>query len=102
MENVEIWKNIPGYEGIYQCSNLGRIKSLGNDRSRKEKILKQFINENGYYNLILWKNGKTKTYKVHQLVCIVFLSHDKNSNLVVDHKDGDTKNKNYNEFNSSN
>jgi len=63
LEN-EIWKDILDYEGDYQVSNFGRIKSL---KFRKERILKQ--NKNGEYFFIdLWKNGEKKFKLVHRLV----------------------------------
>ena len=45
---IEIWKPVIGYEGLYSASNLGRVKSHGNDKTRKEKILKPRINNKGY------------------------------------------------------
>jgi hypothetical protein len=82
----EIWKDIPGYEGIYQVSNLGNVKSLGNDRTRKEKILKPVINGIGYFNVRLCKNGIPKTITVHKLVAITFLNNISFSRfIVVDH-----------------
>lgn len=71
----EIWKNIPQYEGIYQVSNLGNIKSLGNNKSKKEKLLKKFISNNNYYMVDLHKKGLSKNILVHQIVAIVFLNH---------------------------
>ena len=71
MKSNEIWKDIPNYEGIYQVSNLGRIKSL---LFNKEKILKTRIHPNGY-ELI---NLKGKTYRVHHLVAITFLDNPNN------------------------
>ncbi len=85
----EIWKDVPGYEGLYQSSNLGRIKSLGNDKSKKEKILKQYL-KRGYYRLILWNNKRIKSYYVHQVIAITFLNHVPNgNNIVVDHINND-------------
>ena len=78
MENFrnEIWKDIPNYEGLYQASNLGRIKSLERTdvlgRRLKEKILKPQINRSGYYQVGLWKNSNEKFYLVHRLVWIAF------------------------------
>ena len=72
----EIWKDIPNYEGIYQASNLGRVKSLERINARghrlKEKILKTGINQYGYYRVQLWKNSIGKMYKVHRLVYEAF------------------------------
>jgi hypothetical protein len=70
----EIWKDIPDYEGFYQVSTLGRIKSLGNNMSKKEKILKNFISGT-YYMIDLNKKGLSKSFLVHQLVAIAFLNH---------------------------
>ena len=88
----EIWKDIPGYEGIYQVSNLGNVKSLPRIMIKKgvflsnEKILKSGINNLGYLSVVLF-NKNTKTFKVHQLVAMAFLNHipDGTYRLVVDH-----------------
>ena len=61
----EIWKDIPNYEGIYQASNMGRIKSF---YGLKEKILKPKISHNGYYRVALYKNSTQKWYQMHRLV----------------------------------
>ena len=102
----EIWKDIPNYEGIYQISNLGRIKSL----KGKEKILKLLIDKQGYYMVRLWENGKTKQFYIHRLVAEAFLDYKCNykklkdeeyllfnkENLVVNHKDENKLNNNVN------
>ena len=78
MENFEneIWKDIPNYYGLYQASNLGRIKSLERIDVRghrvKEKILKPTINHKGYYKVPLCKNSKVKKCSVHRLVWEAF------------------------------
>ena len=74
MDNLEkeTWKDIPNYEGIYQVSNLGRVKSLKRPYRRKEKILKSKINSSGYYQVELWKNSIEKKYLVHRLVWLAF------------------------------
>lgn len=69
----EIWKDIEGYEGKYQVSNLGRVKSLSNNKTKKEKILKPRKDKDGYLLVTLCKNGKNKTYKVHRLVVENFM-----------------------------
>lgn len=66
----EIWKSIKGYEGLYEVSNLGRIKSLWYGR---EKILKPYKNKDGYLQVILSKNGKVKNFRVHRLVAEAFI-----------------------------
>lgn len=71
----EIWKDILGYEGLYQVSNLGRIKSLARLKSRynaPEQIRSQG-NKNGYKIIQLSKNDKKKTFKVHRLVALMFI-----------------------------
>lgn len=83
----EIWKDISGYNGLYQVSNLGRVKSLANNFTRKEKILKNNIDSNGYNVVVLHKKGIRKTRTVHQLVSIAFLNHMPNGrDLVINHK----------------
>lgn len=75
----EIWKDIPGYEGLYQVSSLGHIKSF---KLNKERYLKQFINQDGYYCVEL----NSKHFKVHQIIAITFLNHKPCGNkVVVDH-----------------
>lgn len=76
----EEWKDILGFEGIYQASNLGRIKSLERFKKGKngclvtvkEKILKPQINRTGYYIVALCKNSIVKKYQVHRLVWEAF------------------------------
>ncbi len=95
----EVFKDIPGYEGLYQVSNHGRVKSLERkefasyrDKLVKERILKSGMDSIGYLNVTLC-NGKRKTYSVHQLVAMAFLNHKPcGLKLVVDHKDFDIKN----------
>jgi hypothetical protein len=93
--NLEIWKDIPEFEGYYQVSNLGNVKSLsrtilGKNNTPtllKEKLLKFSTSTNGYYQVILCKNSDRKIFKVHSLVAICFLNHipDGTHNIVVDH-----------------
>lgn len=93
---TEVWRDIPGYENIYQVSNIGRVKSLPrkanqNDKERfiKEKILKQQINIHGYKVVTLRKNNKRKEYKVHRLVLYGFIGY---KNMPVNHKDTNKQN----------
>ena len=82
---MEIWKDIEGFEG-YQISNYGRVKSLGNDKTRKEKILKGSKNGGGYLYVHLWKDGKRTMKKVHRLVAEAFIENPQNL-PEVNHKD---------------
>lgn len=88
---IEIWKDIKGYEGLYQVSNLGRVKSLGNNKRRKEKILKQVEDGGGYLFVLLCKNGKGKMFKVHRLVAQAFTPNP-NNYPQVNHKDENKQN----------
>ena len=59
---TEEWKDVIGYEGLYQVSNLGRVKSLNYNRTGKEKIMKGGKDNNDYLFIILSKKGKVKKY----------------------------------------
>lgn len=76
---MEKWKDVPDYEGLYQVSDLGRVKSLVYG---KERILKQGINAYGYPFVILCKHGKTKNFTIHRLVYEAF---NGKTDLQVDH-----------------
>lgn len=78
----EIWRPIPNYEGLYEVSNLGRIKSL-----RTNKLMKPHIINRGYYDVCLSKNGVAKHYLVHRLVCEAFCEKPEGKD-VVDHING--------------
>lgn len=81
----EIWKDVSGYEGYYQASNLGRIKSLKR-KNKKGKILKPWISCHGYKCVRLSKNGQLKSFSVHQLIAIAFLGHKRcGLKRVIDH-----------------
>jgi len=96
---MEIWKDIPGYEGLYQASNLGNIKSLifqcnfNNKKYHREKILKQKITKDKCKRVELWKNGEHKTWLVHRLVGLTFLGEPKEK-LTINHIDGNRLNNN--------
>lgn len=74
----EIWFPIQDYEDKYAVSNMGRVKSLANDKTRKEKILKQTKNKDGYLQLTLCKDGKKKNCRVNRLVGNAFLDNPNN------------------------
>lgn len=86
----EIWKDIEGYEGLYQVSDLGNVRSLKFSGGNKVKLLKQNTNQ-GYKQVTLCKNGKMKTCKVHRLVAMAFISNP-NNYKEVNHKDENPSN----------
>lgn len=90
----EEWKDIKGYEGFYQISNFGRVKSLGGwcgTAKRKEKIRSTSLTHDGYVKVRLIHQGKDKTMRVHRLVAETFIPNPKNKNTV-NHIDGNKQN----------
>lgn len=92
----EIWKNIPGYEGYYQASDLGRVRSLdrtviykdGRKRFYKGKVLSPTMTK-GYKQAALMMKGRHKSFRISQLVAMAFLGHEPDGlKLVIDHIDG--------------
>lgn len=83
---TEIWKDIKDYEGLYQVSNLGRVKSVkkeikycnGKIVIYPEKILKGFISTSGYFAVDLYKNNTRKRFYVHRLVAEEFIENPLN------------------------
>lgn len=65
----EVWRDVKGYEGRYQVSSMGRVKSL---KWNKERFLKPSRDKDGYLLVTLCAGGKRKTLKVHRLVCEAF------------------------------
>ena len=94
MENtVEEWRDIAGYEGVYQVSNLGRVKSLNYGRTGKEKCLEPWGNGGGYLQVSLRNNGKKDTPSIHRLVACTFIPNPNNL-PEVNHKDENKENNN--------
>lgn len=94
---MEKWKSVVGYEGLYDVSNLGRIKSLPKGQFRYERILKPYVNpKNGYCYVRLTKNHESKSKRVHVLVMSAFCPVNKmqgyDPEYTVDHLDGDREN----------
>ena len=87
----EIWKDIDGYEGLYQVSNLGNVKSLNYRHTGKERILNPGTDKCGYIQVNLYKNGKLKTFSIHRLVANAFLENPDHKSDV-NHKDEDKNN----------
>jgi len=85
---VEEWKDIAGFEGCYQVSNLGRVKSLVKPYRKVEKVLKGSPNTVGYTTVQLYYgDGKRKSMLVHRLVMITFQPNPAMDDLEVNHKD---------------
>lgn len=87
----ENFKDIPGYEGLYQVSDLGNVKSLKFKGGSNARLLKP-LNITRYHFVNLKKDGKQKTVSIHSLVACTFLNHCRKSGLVVDHIDNNPLN----------
>lgn len=68
----EIWKDFPGYEGRYQVSSKGRVCSLDYMHTGQHRIMTQMLNKK-YYQLLLYKDGKSRCWPVHKMVAITFI-----------------------------
>lgn len=88
MTERERWKSIPNYEGLYEVSNKGKVKSI-----KRSCILLTTVSNCGYERVDLWKNGKKKRYSIHRLVAISFIPNPLNLPMV-NHKDENRKNNN--------
>ena len=101
--NKEIWKPIIGYEGTYEVSSLGRVKSVGRTvqggnqsgpclMKKTEKIMAQYTTRGGYKVVRFKKAGKYKEFYVHRLVAIAFIDTAADHKVEVNHIDGDKTN----------
>ena len=96
---MEQWRNIEEYEGLYQVSDEGRVKSLhreivykdGRKKVIEERILHNILSDLGYYHVMLSKDGSPKRYKVHRLVAKAFIPNPNNL-PIINHKDENPKN----------
>lgn len=91
----EVFKDIENYEGLYQVSNYGRVKSLYRYNCLgtlvKGRTLKPGGDVDSYLHVVLCKNGVKKTYLVHRLVALMFLDKSVGNGLEVNHKNGDKR-----------
>jgi hypothetical protein len=74
----EIWKDVPEYEGIYQVSNLGNVRSLNYNNNKKTKEICKKKHKTGYLNVVLCKNSEKKNKGVHRLVALAFIPNPNN------------------------
>ena len=79
---MEEWRDIEGFEGKYQVSNMGRVKSLNYNHTGKERVLKAGKSNIGYLQVDLCKDGKGKSYKIHRLVAQAFIPNPENYNEI--------------------
>lgn len=91
---MEVWKSVVGYEGLYEVSSLGRVKSLERKcntrsgiRTVPEKILVNGLDSYGYYQVNLYVENIRNTWKVHRLECLAFLPNPENKRSI-NHKNG--------------
>ena len=95
---MENWKDISGFEGIYQVSDKGRVRSLDRKdnigNTHKGKILVSQKRPNGYLCVHLSKNGKSKWFSVHRLVAEAFIEKTDDAHTIVNHIDNDPSNNN--------
>lgn len=87
---MEVWKDIEGYEGLYQVSNLGRVLSLARTRKNRwgqdvpvlERILTPRINDKGYLRVALSKDDVSKDFFIHRLVAMAFIPNPNNYPII--------------------
>ena len=91
---IEKFKPVQGYAGIYEISNLGRVKSLsrvverkdGNSRVTEDRIILPFLTKCGYHQIVLCKDGVRKKHYIHRLVANAFIENP-NKLPIINHKD---------------
>lgn len=91
----EIWKDVPSYEGLYQASNMGRIRSVNRSLLTKSGVWKNYPgvllkltpNYHGRYTVALFKNSQHKATTVHRVICLTFIPNPENKREV-NHKNG--------------
>lgn len=81
-----IWKDVKGYEGLYQVSDTGKVKSLIQHKNRGPRVLSDCVGSNGYPVVVLCKNGKKTSRTVHRLVATAFIQNP-DKYPCINHKD---------------
>ncbi len=81
-KTVEEWRPIQGYEGLYEVSDWGNVRSLNYNKSGKVKLLKQVTEKDGYLVVCLHKNGKQKNVRVNRIVAETFIPNPQNKPYV--------------------
>ena len=90
---TEAWKSIDGYEGLYEVSNTGLVRSLNFNNTGRAKLMKPRKPQDAYLSVNLCKNGKHKSIKLHRLVASAFIPNPLNLETV-NHRDEDKTNNN--------
>jgi len=97
-KKIELWKDIPGWIGLYRVSTHGRVKSMERmiiagtrDKIVRPRYLKFGVDKDGYLSVTLAKEGVNKSYRVHRLVAMAFIPNPENLPLV-NHIDNDVQN----------
>lgn len=93
----EIWKQIKGYEGLYEISSLAKVKSIsrlrtGGNNAIRERIMKPYLSRTGYHKVVLSKNKQDKHISVHRLIALVFVGEPPTDKHEVNHIDGNKLN----------
>lgn len=95
---MEIWKDVDGFEGVYQISNYGNLRSLdrrvpckNGTRKIEGKLLSPMFSPTGYFNKLVVKDGKAHALFIHHLVAKKFIG-DRPEGFVIDHIDGNPRN----------
>lgn len=93
---VETWKPIPGYEGLYEASDFGRVRNVERLDSRNHPIKSRVMvtSRDKYEKVNLRKGGAMRRFRVHRLIAITFLGPEQDGKNEVNHKDGDKLNNN--------
>lgn len=89
----EQWMPVTNYEGLYEVSNFGRIKSLPRKGSPRTTIMQTCLDSNGYEQTAITKNKKSTSFKIHKLVAIAFIEKTL-TGYEINHKDGNRLNNN--------